>query len=146
MTEQTLLQYLVQVGLVGRWGYYNPLSTSLLPHGPLFLIMGCRIYCCEVFSYCPSPAENVSLIFISVYHKQQQAVVVAAFPAEVVSYISVTIEVCLPLQVCALVLWSSIPLCSLSVTHLIFCWFQQGFCLSWRVYEGRHDSINKMQH
>lgn len=27
----------------------NPLSTSLLPHGPLFLIMSCGIYCCQVF-------------------------------------------------------------------------------------------------
>lgn len=61
-------------------------------------------------------------------------------------FMSVTMEVCLPLQVCALVLWSSIAVCSLSVTDLIFHWFQQGPCLSWRMYEGRDDNINQTQH
>lgn len=138
MTKQTLLQYSVQVSLVGE-----DITILSPPHyyhmEPLFLIMGCRIYCCAIFSYCPSTVVNASLIFISVYLKQQHAVVVVVvvFPAEVVLYISVTTEVCLPLQVCTLVLWSSIPLCSLSVAYLIFSWFQQGSCLSWRMYEGR---------
>lgn len=131
---------------IGRWGYCNPLSTSLLPHGPLFLIMGCGIYCCAIFSYCPSTAVNASLIFISVYLKQQHAVVVVVvvFPAQVVLYISVTTEVCLPLQVCALVLCSSTPLCSLSVTHSLV---PAGILLELKnVWRQRHDNINQMQH
>lgn len=105
MTKQTLLQYSVQVSLVGE--DITILSPPRYYHmEPLFLIMGCRIYCCAIFSYCPSTVVNASLIFISVYLKQQHAVVVVVvvFPAEVVLYISVTTEVCLLLQVCTLVL------------------------------------------
>lgn len=125
-------------GRLGRWRYGKPLSTSLPSQGPVFLTTSEGIYCCAVFSHCPSTAVSASSIFIYVYLKHQHALLLLLlgfFPAEVVLCICNCRSHSSFASVCtgAFKFHSS----ALSVTHLICSCLQQGSSLSWRMYEGR---------
>lgn len=108
------------IGRLGRWRYDKPLSTSLPSQGPVFLTTSEGVYCCAVFSHCPSTAVSASSIFIYVYLKDQHALLLLlSFFQLMLCYVSVTTEVILPLQACALVLSSSIAVHSVWLTSSV---------------------------